>query len=74
MLYKVIYDIINEYSRNIKIIDEITFKYRCSQCRKLFLQKDLQECLDQSGSPWRIYCYDCENMFKWIFHNYREFK
>jgi hypothetical protein len=37
MLYKVIYDIINKYLNNIQIIDKTTFKYRCSQCRQLFL-------------------------------------
>ncbi len=36
-MYKVIYDLINGYLYNIQIIDKITFQYRCSQCRKLFL-------------------------------------
>jgi hypothetical protein len=74
MLYKIIYEIINEYMYNIQIIDEERFKYRCSQCRKFFLHTDLKECLDQRGSPCRIYCYECIDFFKWVFHNYKEFK
>jgi len=74
MLYKVIYEIINEYMYNIQIIDEKKFKYKCSQCRKYFLHTDLKECTDQSGSPWRIYCKECIDYFHFIFNNYKEFK
>ena len=74
MLYKVIYDIINMYSYDIKIINDDLFEYKCSQCRKFYLHTDLKETNEQSWRPPpRIYCEKCRKFFG-NFFSYKEFK
>lgn len=76
MLYPVIYNIINEYSSTIKIINKNTFKYKCSQCRDFYYHYNLKETKEQStpSSP-RIYCCECRILMKrYYFFTYKKFK
>ena len=74
MLYKDIYQIINSYLYNIQIGDEISIKYRCSQCRVFHNHYLLKETNEQSSlyNP-RIYCSKCQVYFKNMF-TYKNFK
>ena len=75
MLYKNIFDIINEYLYNIKIINEKIFMFKCSQCREFYHTHKLKETNEQSWGPYRIYCPKCRKMFRSSFmFTYKEFK
>ena len=75
MLYKSIFNIINSYLYNIKIIDEKNFMFKCSQCREFYHMRRLKETNEQSYGPYRIYCPKCRNMFRnYFMFTYKEFK
>ena len=73
MLYKELFDIINSYLYNIKIINQHRIMFKCSQCREFYDYWNLKETNEQSWGPYRIYCPMCRQMFRLTF-TYKPFK
>lgn len=76
MLYKNIFDTINLYLQNVKIVNDHIFKFRCSQCRHFFPHYQLKETNEQSyKTNARIYCSECRQLMKrYFFFTYKEFR
>ena len=64
MLYKDIYNIINEYLYNVEIKDENTIRYKCSQCREFNYPFLLKQPISQLNTGNHIHCEKCRIRLK----------